>query len=168
MDLLMLKKLALGSGLALAAVAMAIAPALAYSGTPGTSASCIPTTLAAGGPATCTAHFPGGAGLAVTFSATGGGAGCIVTFSPSSATTDASGNVTTTITIGSKCAGVLSLTAVAGAQNVTTTVTITAFPAASSLPLEVPAPYAWVAVLLVGLALVGSALFIFRRRELGA
>jgi hypothetical protein len=165
----MLKKLALGFGLALAAIAIAIPPALAYSGTPGTSASCASVTVAAGGSVICTAHFPSGAGLAVTYSATGGGAGCTVTFSPSpTRTTDASGNVTVTVTFGSKCTGVLSLTAVAGAQNVTTTVTITGFPGASSSQFGVPAPIAWVAILLAGVALVGAALFSFRRREPGA
>jgi hypothetical protein len=164
----MLKKLVLGSGLALAAVAMAIAPALAYNGTPGTTASCIPTTAAAGGSVACTFHFTGGAGQAVTFSATGGGAGCTVTFSPSSGTTNASGNVTVAVRFGANCSGTITIRAVSGAQNVSTTVTVTGFPAASALPLGVPAPFAWVAVLLVGLALVGAALFSFRRRQPGA
>ena len=160
----MLKKLIVSSGLALAAVAMAVVPALAYLGTPGTTASVSPTTVAAGGTVTFTAHFLGGAGQAVTFSSTGGGAGCTETFSPATGTTDASGNVTTTITIGNTCGGVLSETAVAGAQNVSTSLTVTAFPAASTLPLGVPAPFAWMAVLLVGLALVGMAVFGFGRR----
>ena len=164
----MLKKLVLGSGLALAAVAIAIVPALAYNGTPGTSASCIPTTVAAGGSVTCTAHFLGGVDQTVTYSATGGGAGCTVTFSPSSGTTNASGNVTTTVKFGANCSGTISLRAASGAQNVSTTVTVTAFPAASALPLGAPAPFAWVAVLLAGLALVGAALFSFRRRQPGA
>jgi hypothetical protein len=161
----MLKNLILGSGLALAAVAMAIVPALAYTGTLGTSASVSPTTVAAGGSVTFSAHFLGGAGQAVTFSESGDGAGCTATFSSASGTTDASGNVTTTKTFGTGCSGVITLTAVSGAQNVSTTVTVTAFPAASSLPLGVPAPFAWLAVLLVGLALVGTALFGFGRRQ---
>jgi hypothetical protein len=161
----MLRKLVLGSGMALAAVAMAVVPALAYTGTPGTSASTSPTTVAAGGTVTFSAHFLGGAGQAVTFSESGDGAGCTATFSPASGTTDASGNVTTTKTFGTGCSGVFTLTAVSGVQNVSTTVTVTAFPAASSLPLGVPAPFAWLAVLLVGLALVGSALFGFGRRR---
>ena len=164
----MLKKLVLGSGLALVAVAMAIAPALAYVGTPGTTCATSSTTVAAGGSVTFTSHFPVGAGQTVTYSATGGGAGTTVTFSPASGTTDASGNVTTTVKFGARCSGAISLRAASGAQNVSTTVTVTAFPAASSLPLGVPAPFAWVAVLLVGLALVGAALFGFRRRQPGA
>jgi len=79
----MLRKLVLGSGMALAAVAMAVVPALAYTGTPGTSASTSPTTVAAGGTVTFSAHFLGGAGQAVTFSESGDGAGCTATFSPS-------------------------------------------------------------------------------------
>jgi hypothetical protein len=161
----MLRKLVLGSGMALAAVAMTVVPALAYSGTPGTSASTSPTTVAAGGTVTFSAHFLGGAGQAVTFSAVGGGAGCTATFNPTSGTTDASGNVATVVTFGSNCGGVLDMTAVAGAQNVTTQVTITAFPAASSLPLGIPVPFAWMAVLLMGLVLVGASLFGFGRRR---
>jgi hypothetical protein len=134
----------------------------------GNNASCNPTTAAAGGSATCTAHFLGGAGQAVTFSATGGGAGCVVTFNPVSGTTDASGNVTTTATFGANCSGTVTIGFVAGAQNVSTTVTVSAFPAASSLPLGVPAPFAWMAVLVAGLALVGAGLFSFRRRQHGA
>lgn len=161
----MLKKLTLGSALALAAVGMAVVPALAYTGTPGTSASTVPATAAAGGTVTFNAHFLGGAGQAVTFSFAGGGAGCTETFNPTSGTTDASGNVSTVITFGNNCGGVLDETAVAGAQNVTTQVTVTAFPAASSLPLGVPAPFVWLAVLVVGMALLGASLFGFGRRR---
>jgi hypothetical protein len=164
----MLKKLLLGSGLALAAVGMAIVPALAYSGTPGTSASTSSTTVVAGGSVTFSAHFPGGGAQAVTFSPSGGGSGCTVTFSPSSATTDASGNVTTTATFGANCSGTVNLFAIAGPQNVSTAVTVTAFPAAASLPLGVPVPFAWLAVLVVGTALVGGSLLGFRRREQGS
>ena len=161
----MLKRLVLGFGLALAGFATAVVPALAYTGTPGTSASTVPTTVAAGGSVAFSAHFLGGAGQAVTFSVVGGGAGCTVTFSPTSGTTNANGDVTTAIHFGTSCGGVLAATAVAGAQNVTTNVTVTPFPAASSLPLGVPAPFAWMAVFLVGLALLGASLFGFGRRQ---
>lgn len=161
------RKLLLGSGLALVAVAMAVVSALAYSGTPGTSASTSSTTVVAGSSVTFSAHFPGGGGQAVTFSASGGGSGCTVTFSPSSATTDASGNVTTTVTFGASCSGTVNLAAIAGPQNVSTAVTVSAFPAASSLALGVPVPFAWMAVLLVGIALVGAALLGNRSRQPG-
>jgi hypothetical protein len=161
----MLKRLVLGSGLALVAVAIAIVPASAYVGTPGTSASCVPTTQTAGSTVTCSGHFPGGIGQAVTFSFSGGGPGCVVTFNPTSGTSDAGGNVTTSVTVGSACSGTLTTLFVAGAANVSTTVTITAFPAASSLPLGVPVPFAWMAVLLVGVGLVGAALLGGRRRQ---
>jgi len=103
----------------------------------------------------------------VTFSAAGGGAGCVVTFSPASGTTDANGNVTTTATFGASCSGTITLSAVSGAQNVSTTATVSAFPAASSLPFGVPVPFAWMAVLLAGVALVGAALIGGRRRQAG-
>ena len=161
----MLKRLVLSSGIAIVAVAMAVVPAMAYTGTPGTTASVTPTTAAAGGTVTFHAHFPGGAGQTVTFTVTGGGSGCTTTINPATATTDASGNVTAVITVGDSCGGVLAATAVAGAQNVTASFTITAFPAASSLPLGVPAPYAWLAVLLAGLTLLSAAVFGFGRRQ---
>jgi hypothetical protein len=164
----MFRKFLLSAGLAFVAVALAIVPALAYVGTPGTTASCVPTTQSAGGTVTCSAHFLGGAGQGVTFSATGGGPGCVVMFSPASATTDASGNVATTVTFGANCSGTVTLSAVAGAQNVSTTATITAFPAASSLPFGVPAPFGWVVVLMVGIGLVGAALLRPGRRPRGA
>lgn len=164
----MFKKLVLGSGLALAAVALAIAPALAYIGTPGATCATSSITVVAGGSVTFTSHFLGGVGQTVTYSATGGGAGTIVTFSPASGTTDASGNVTTTATFSASSSGTVTLTATIGAQNCSTAVAATAFPAASSLPFGVPAPFAWVAVLLGGLALVGAAVFGFRRRQPGA
>ena len=161
----MLKKLILSSGMALAAVATAIVPALAYTGTPGTSASTTPTTISAGGSVSFSAHFLGGAGQTVIFSVVGGGAGCTVTFSPTSGTTNANGDVTTAIHFGTRCGGVRAATATAGAQNVTTNVTVTAFPAASSLPLGLPAPFAfWMAILLAGVALVGVAIIGFGRR----
>ena len=165
----MLKKLIVSSGMALTAVAMAIVPALAYTGTPGTSASTTPTTISAGGSVAFHVHFLGGAGQTVTFSVTGGGAGCTETFSPTTGTTNANGDVTTAIHFGTSCGGVLAATATAGAQNVTTNVTVTPFPAASSLPLGIPAPFAWIAALLVGLALVGGSLFgLGRRRQSSA
>jgi uncharacterized integral membrane protein len=55
--------------------------------------------------------------------------------------------------------------AISGVMNVSTAVTVTAFPAASSLPLGVPVPVAWMGVLLVGIALVGASIFGRRRRE---
>jgi hypothetical protein len=164
----MIKRLVLSSGMALAAVAVAIAPALAYNGTPGASCATSSTTVVAGGSLTFTSHFLGGAGQTVTYSSTGGGAGTTVTFSPTSSTTDAGGNATTTATFGANSSGTVTLTATIGAQNCSTGGAVTAFPAASSLPLGVPAPFAWVAVLLVGFALVGAALFSFRRRQTGA
>jgi hypothetical protein len=164
---MLVKKLVLSLALAIIAVAIAILPGLAYSGTPGTSASCVPTTQTAGGTVTCSVHFAGGAGQGVTFSASGGGAGCVVTFSPASGTTDANGNVTTTATLGASCSGTVTLSAVSGAQNVSTTATVSAFPAASSLPFGVPVPFAWMAVLLAGVALVGAALIGGRRRHAG-
>jgi hypothetical protein len=57
------------------------------------------------------------------------------------------------------------VTAVSGAQNVSTTVTITAFPSTSALPPGVSIPFAWIAALLVGLALVGAAMFRSGRRH---
>ena len=163
----MLKKLVLGSGLALVAVAIAIVPAFAYVGTPGTSASTSSTTVVAGGSLTFSAHFPVAAGAAVTYSVSGGGTSCTATFNPTSGTTDASGNVTTTVTFGANCSGTVTLMAVSGVMNVSTAVTVSAFPAASSLPLGVPVPVAWAAVLLVGVALVGASI-VGRRRQLGA
>jgi hypothetical protein len=164
---LMPRKLLLGCGLALIAVAIAVVPALAYVGTPGATCGTSSTTVVAGGSLTFTSHFLGGAGQVVTFSFSGGGAGTVVTFNPASGTTDASGNVTTTATFGAGSSGNVTLTATTGAQNCSTGGAVSAFPAASSLPLGVPAPLAWVAVLLVGLALVGTALFARRRRQPG-
>jgi hypothetical protein len=163
----MLKKLVLGSGLALVAVALATVPALAYVGTPGATCATSSITVAAGGSVTFTSHFLGGAGQPVTFSATGGGPGTSVTFNPPSGTTDASGNVTTTATFSAGSSGTVTLTATTGAQNCGTALAATPYPAAASLPLGVPAPFAWLAGLLVGLALVGAALFGRRRRQTG-
>jgi hypothetical protein len=55
--------------------------------------------------------------------------------------------------------------AISGPQNVSTTVTVSAFPAASYLPLGVPVSFAWIAVLLVGVGLVGAAVLGGRRRR---
>jgi hypothetical protein len=162
----MIKRLVLSSGMALAAVAMAIAPALAYNGTPGASCATSSTTVVAGGSLTFTSHFLGGAGQTVTFSASGGTG--TVTFSPPTAVTNATGDVSTTATFSAGSSGTVTLTATTGAQNCSAGGAVTAFPAASSLPLGVPAPFAWMAVLLVGFALVGAALFSFRRRQTGA
>jgi hypothetical protein len=160
----MLRKLVLGFGLALFTIGIAVMPVLAYVGTPGTTASCVPITQAVGGAVTCSAHFVGGPGQPVTFSASGGGAACVVTFSPASATTDSGGNVTTTATLGANCSGTVTLMAISGPQNVSTTVTVSAFPAASYLPLGVPVSFAWMAALLLGVALVGAAVLGGRRR----
>jgi hypothetical protein len=160
---LMLKRLVLGFGLALMAIAMAVAPALAYVGTPGASCATSSTTVVAGGSLTFTAHFLGGADQVVTFSASGGGPGTVVTFNPASATTDASGNVSTTVTFGTGSSGTVTLTATTGAQNCSAGGAVSAFPAASSLPFGVPAPLAWIAVLLAGAGLVGASLLGRRR-----
>jgi hypothetical protein len=160
----MLKKLVVGSGLALAAVGLSVVSALAYTGTPGTSASTSNNTPPPGGTTTLSAHFVGGGGQTVTFSAVGGGSGCTVTFNPTSATTDASGNVSTTVTIGTGCSGSIDLTSVTGAQNVTTTITVGALPAAgSSQPLSYPA--LWIALLVVGLGLIGASVYGIGRRR---
>ncbi|HEV2034556.1 MAG TPA: hypothetical protein VGU71_10225 [Candidatus Dormibacteraeota bacterium] len=166
----MLKKLVLSSGLALAAVAMAIAPALAYIGTPGASCATSSITVVAGGSVTFTSHFiaPAVAGQTVTYTFSGGGPGTTVTFNPASGTIDASGNVTTTATFSANSSGTVTLTATIGAQNCSTGLTATAFPAASSLPLGIPVPFAWMAVLLIGVGLVGAALLAGRRRQGGS
>jgi hypothetical protein len=70
--------------------------------------------------------------------------------------------------LGNGCSGTLTIAAVSGAQNVSTTVTVSAFPAASSLPLGLPVPFAWLAVLAVGVVLVGAALLRPRRHQRGA
>jgi uncharacterized integral membrane protein len=54
--------------------------------------------------------------------------------------------------------------AISGPQNVSTTVTVSAFPAASYLPLGVPVSFAWMAALLLGVALVGAAVLGGRRQ----
>lgn len=166
----MLKRLVLGTGLALVAVGIAIAPVLAYVGTPGASCGTSSTTVVAGGTLTFTAHFLGGPGQTVTFSASGGGAGTVVTFNPTTAVTDAAGNVTTTVTFGTGSSGTVTITGTVtgGAQFCSSGAAVSAFPAASSLPLGLPVPFAWMAVLLVGVGLVGAALLAGRRRQAGA
>ena len=159
----MLKRFVIGAGMAFVGAAFAVIPALAYTGTAGTSASTGSSTVAPGGNTTFTAHFTGGSGQAVTYSATGGGSGCTVTFNPTSGTTDASGNVTTTVTFGSGCSGTIALGAVSGAQNVSTTITVSGLPAAST---QVPVSYPglWLALLALGIGLVGVSLFGVRRK----
>jgi hypothetical protein len=164
----MLKKLILASGLAAVAVGLAVVPALAsYTGTPGSSASVSNVTPPPGGTTTLTGSLLGGAGQSVTFTAVGGGSGCTVTFSPNPATTLASGNFSTTVTIGSGCSGSIDLTSVSGAQNVTTTITVGALPAAGSQqPLSYPA--LWIALLVVGLGLIGASVYGIGRRRMPA
>jgi hypothetical protein len=180
----MLRKVVFGAGLALLATAFAAGSALAYTGTPGTTASTSTSTPPAGGSFTLTDHFTGGAGQVVNFSFTGGtgslvqhatagGAGfsyalmattCTVTFTPNPGTTDSSGNVSTTVTLGSGCAGALNLTGTSGAQSVTTTVTVAGLPAASGqAPLNVPA--LWLGIFILGLLLVAGSVFGFRSRQ---
>jgi hypothetical protein len=161
----MLKRLGVSFGLALVAVAIAIVPAVAYSGTPGASCGTSSTTVVAGGSLTFTAHFLGGAGQTVTFSANGGTG--TVTFNPTTAVTDAGGNVSTTATFSAGSSGTVNLVATVGAQNCSAGAAVSAFPAASTLPLGLPSPFAWMLLLLVGMGLFGVALFGRRRRHPG-
>lgn len=162
----MFKRLVLGSGLALVAVGIAIAPVLAYVGTPGASCATSTTTVVAGGSLTFTAHFLGGIGQTVTFSASGGTG--TVTFNPTTAVTNATGDVSTTATFSAGSSGTVNLIGTVGAQNCSAGAAVTAFPAASSLPGGLPVPFAWMAVLLLGAGLVGAAALAGRRRQAGA
>jgi hypothetical protein len=164
----MLKKLALGSGLALFAIGIAVTPVLAYFGTPGATCATSSITVTAGGTVTFTAHFLGGPGQTVTFSASGGGPGTTVTFNPPTAVTNATGDVTTQVTFSQGSSGNVTLTGTIGAQNCGVIEAVTAFPAASSLPLGLPVSFAWIAVLLVGVGLVGAAVLGGRRRRVAA
>jgi hypothetical protein len=178
----MLRKLSLGSGLALTAFSLGVLPALAYTGTPGTSASTSSSSVSGGSSVTLTAHFNGGAGQTVNFTSTGGTQGavrsnsvfamatalaagpCTPSFSPNPGTTDASGNVSTTVSIPSTCSGTLTLTATSGAQAVSTTLTVNGLPAASTnSPLNYP--LLWIAVFILGLGLVAASVFGLGRRQ---
>jgi hypothetical protein len=158
----MLRKLVLGSGLAMFAIGIAVTPVLAYVGTPGATCATSSVTVQAGGTITFTAHFLGGAGQTVTFSASGGSG--TVTFNPPTAVTNASGDVSTQVTFSAGSSGNVTLTGTVGAQNCGLVEAVTAFPAASYLPLGVPVSFVWVAVLLLGVALVGAAVLGGRRR----
>ena len=160
----MIRKVVVGAGLALLVTVFGAVSALAYTGTAGTSASTSNSYPAAGGSTNFTAHFTGGSGQSVTFSASGGGSGCTVTFTPNPGTTDASGNITTSAVVGSSCSGNVNLTAVTGAQNVTATITIGGLPAASGQG-PVPSPGLWLAIFILGLGLIAVSLFGFRRRQ---
>jgi hypothetical protein len=162
----MLKRLVLGSGLALVAVSIAILPVFAYIGTPGASCSMSSTTVVAGGTTTFFATFVGGAGQTVTFSFSGGGPGTTATFNPPTAVTNAAGNVQTTVTFGTGSSGTVTLTGTigGGAQFCGEIEAVTAFPGTSYVPLGLPVPFAWMAVLLVGAGLVGASVLGGRRR----
>jgi hypothetical protein len=160
----MLKRLVLGFGLALVAVAMAVAPVLAYYSTPGANCGTSNVTVVGSGTITFSAHFNGGAGQVVTFSATTSNPGTTVSFNPTTATTDVNGNVTTQVTFGGSPGNVNVAGSIGGVQYCGLTEAITALPAASYLPAGLPVPFAWMAVLLVGVGLVGAAL-LGRRRQ---
>jgi hypothetical protein len=162
----MLKRLVLGSGLAMVAVSIAILPVFAYISTPGAICGVSTTTVVAGGTVIFQSHFNGGAGQTVTFSITGGGAGTTATFNPPTAVTNAAGNVQTTVTFGTGSSGTVTIvgTVTGGAQFCSEIEAVTAFPGTSYVPLGLPVPFAWMAVLLVGAALVGASVLGGRRR----
>lgn len=160
----MIKKLILSTGVAITAFVLGSAGAFAYTGSAGASITTSTTTVAPGGQVTVTATFttPGGPGNNVTFSFSGGGAGCTETFNPTSGTTDSSGSISTVVTIGASCGGVLAETATNNTtgQTVTTSITTTGggLPNASA---EKPAgqnlPIGPIAILVASLALIALA-----------
>ena len=168
------KMLTAGAAALVAISAMLISTgALAYQ-TPSptnSTGSVSPVSAGAGGTVTFTATFKdanGGAvaGASVTFSQQSGPAGCSVTFSPTSGTTDANGQVSTTVTLPAGCSGNFVLAAATAGATVTATVGETGgFPATSADPPASGSPLP-VLALALGLALMtlGGAALVLRRR----
>ena len=158
-------------GLAAAALGLLVtsAPALAYNVGPGTTATTSVSSVAGGTAFTATFTFidtTGApiAGVVVNFSATGPCAG--TTFSPASATTNASGVVTTTVTLPANCPGAFTLTGTLTSGQGSASVTVTetgGFPITSAVPQAVPI-WAILALLAGALLVIGGGFGFVRSR----
>ncbi|HEV1997165.1 MAG TPA: hypothetical protein VGR61_03415, partial [Candidatus Dormibacteraeota bacterium] len=113
------------------------------------------------------ANGQGVAGISVTFSQQSGPANCKVTFNPTSAVTDSSGAVKTTVTLPLNCPGSYVLAATTSRITVTATVREGGgFPATSANPPATLALNRWApAALLAGILLMalGTGALVLRR-----
>jgi hypothetical protein len=170
----MIRKLLVLGGVSLAAISassMATA-ALAYEGQQGPNFQCESNSAAPGASKNCTSTFKDAngnaiAGANVTFAQQSGPAGCTVTFSPTSATTNASGQATTSITLPKGCPGQYVLTATANGQVLSVTVTETGgFPVTTGEPTATSPPIALV-LMALGIAFIvaASSVLVLRRRR---
>jgi hypothetical protein len=148
-------------------------PASAYIATQACSTGTVSqATAAAGQPITFTATFKGGtncgqvdAAQVVTFSQQSGPTGCTATLSPTTATTDANGQASTTITLPPNCPGTFVFAAGEGGVTVTVTVRESGgFPASTTDP-STPAPSWPIWLILAGVvaALAGSGTLALRK-----
>jgi hypothetical protein len=165
---------AIAAFLVAAAASLIAVPALAYTVGPGSSGTVSSGTAAGGSSVTATFTFvqPNGtpfpAGVQVTFSQQSGPSGCTVTFSSATATTDASGKVSVTVTLPANCPGqfVLAATAAGGGTVTATVVESGGFPNAAGAPVRAPAPFQPYFAIAAGLVLIGLGAFGFTRRRL--
>jgi hypothetical protein len=155
-------------------VVMTSAPAMAYEVQ--ASSNCTPSpgsTTIQGGAVTLVCQFldanaQGVAGLSVTFSQQSGPANCTATFNPTTAVTDSSGKVSTTVTLPPNCPGSFVLAATTSRITVTATVVQGGgFPrTAADVPAS-PASNPWVPAALLGgmlLMALGTGALVLRRR----
>jgi hypothetical protein len=160
--------------MALSALFTAV-PALAYQAAPGNStAKTSSSTAPPGGTITFTANFKDAqgsavAGASVTFSQQSGPAGCTATFTPTSTTTDANGNASSSVKLPANCPGNYVLAAATAGATVTATVTETGgFPNTVAAGPEAPEKGELPTGLLIGIvgvALVGAGGFFFLRQR---
>ncbi len=149
------------------------APALAsYEDQGGSNCTQVGTTTNQGGTVELVCQFndangQGVAGITVTFSQQSGPANCKVTFNPTSAVTDSSGAVKTTVTLPLNCPGSYVLAATTSRITVTATVREGGgFPATSADPPATPALNRWApAAVLAGILLMalGTGALVLRR-----
>lgn len=153
---------------------MTTAPAMAsYEDQGASNCSQVGTTTNQGGNVTFNCQFndtsgQGVAGVSVTFSQQSGPANCSVTFKPTTAVTDSSGKVSTTVTLPPNCPGSYVLAATTSRITVTATVREGGgFPSTTAdLPAS-PASTPWVPAALLGgivLMVLGTGALVLRRR----